>query len=72
MNAIDIVELSIKVWHLLYVRHAIVHNTSVIEDFESRGVIFVEDLVDVPDNNVIVFSAHGTSPDVYAVARNVA
>ncbi|MGC6367505.1 MAG: 4-hydroxy-3-methylbut-2-enyl diphosphate reductase [Candidatus Marinamargulisbacteria bacterium] len=70
VNAIDIVELSIQKFGTpLYVRHAIVHNTSVIEDFESRGVIFVEDLVDVPDNNVIVFSAHGTSPDVYAVAR---
>ncbi|MEK9727211.1 MAG: 4-hydroxy-3-methylbut-2-enyl diphosphate reductase [Candidatus Margulisiibacteriota bacterium] len=69
VNAIDIVELSLQKYGTpLYVRHAIVHNTSVIKDFESRGVIFVEDLKDVPDNNVIVFSAHGTSPDVYKEA----
>jgi 4-hydroxy-3-methylbut-2-enyl diphosphate reductase len=71
VNAIDIVELSIKKFGVpLYVRHAIVHNTSVIKDFEDRGVIFVENLTDVPDNNVIVFSAHGTSPDVYDDARS--
>ena len=66
VNAIDIVELSIQKFGTpLYVRHAIVHNTSVIKDFESRGVIFVETLNDVPDNQIIVFSAHGTAPDVY-------
>ncbi|MGA0242024.1 MAG: 4-hydroxy-3-methylbut-2-enyl diphosphate reductase [Candidatus Marinamargulisbacteria bacterium] len=70
VNAIDIVSLSIEKFGVpLYVRHAIVHNTSVIKDFESRGVIFVEDLADVPDDHVIVFSAHGTSPDVYAAAK---
>ena len=70
VNAIDIVELSIKKFGTpLYVRHAIVHNTSVIHDFESRGVIFIEALKDVPDNQVVVFSAHGTAPDVYDEAR---
>ena len=70
VNAIDIVELSILKFGVpLYVRHAIVHNTSVIKDFESRGVIFVEELKDVPNDNVIVFSAHGTSPDVFEDAK---
>ena len=70
VNAIDIVELSIQKFGVpLYVRHAIVHNTSVIKDFEGRGVIFIEDLSDVPNNQVVVFSAHGTAPDVYAKAK---
>ena len=38
--------------------------TPVIHDFESRGVIFIEALNDVPDNQVVVFSAHGTAPDI--------
>tara|TARA_Y100000590_G_scaffold38596_1_gene41401 strand:+ start:780 stop:1727 length:948 start_codon:yes stop_codon:yes gene_type:complete len=70
VNAIDIVELSIQKFGVpLYVRHAIVHNTSVIKDFESRGVIFIESIDDVPNDQVVVFSAHGTAPDVYEEAK---
>ena len=70
VNAIDIVELSIQKFGTpLYVRHAIVHNTSVIKDFEQRGVIFIEELKDVPDEQVVVFSAHGTAPDVFEQAK---
>lgn len=70
VNAIDIVERCIVAFGIpLYVRHAIVHNTSVIQDFESRGVVFIEDLDDVPDNQPVVFSAHGTAPDVYEQAQ---
>ena len=70
VNAIDIVELSIQKFGVpLYVRHAIVHNTSVIKDFESRGVIFIELIDDVPNDQVVVFSAHGTAPDVYEQAK---
>lgn len=70
VNAIDIVDLSIQKFGTpLYVRHAIVHNTSVIKDFESRGVVFIENLSDVPNDQVVVFSAHGTAPDVYKEAK---
>ena len=70
VNAIDIVDLSIKKFGTpIYVRHAIVHNTSVIKDFESRGVVFIEDLSDVPNDQVVVFSAHGTAPNVYEEAK---
>tara|TARA_B100001121_G_scaffold110244_1_gene97077 strand:+ start:15928 stop:16875 length:948 start_codon:yes stop_codon:yes gene_type:complete len=70
VNAIDIVDLSIQKFGTpLYVRHAIVHNTSVIKDFESRGVIFIENLSDVPNDQVVVFSAHGTAPNVYEEAK---
>lgn len=48
----------------LYVRREIVHNRAVVEDFRARGVIFVEELDEVPDHEVVVFSAHGVSPAV--------
>lgn len=69
-SAIEIVNLSIEKYGTpLYVRHEIVHNTSVIEHFKDQGVIFIEDLADVPDGQVVVFSAHGTAPGVYQDAK---
>lgn len=53
----------------IYVRHEIVHNHHVVNDFKARGVIFVEDLAEVPDNAVLVFSAHGTAPDLIEAAK---
>ncbi|MDA1353542.1 MAG: 4-hydroxy-3-methylbut-2-enyl diphosphate reductase [bacterium] len=68
-SAIEIVEIALEKYGTpLYVRHEIVHNTAIIADFKSRGVIFIEDLVDVPDTNTVVFSAHGTAPDVFEEA----
>lgn len=52
----------------LYVRHAIVHNRRVVADFEKRGVVFVEDLEEVPEGSPVIFSAHGVSPAVRAQA----
>ncbi len=48
----------------LHVRKEIVHNKAVVEDFRSRGVIFVNELDEVPDGQTVVFSAHGVSPAV--------
>ena len=48
----------------LYVRKEIVHNKAVVEDFRSRGVIFVEELDEIPDGQTVVFSAHGIAPAV--------
>jgi 4-hydroxy-3-methylbut-2-enyl diphosphate reductase len=48
----------------VYVRKQIVHNKVVVTDLESRGAIFVDELDEVPDGAVVVFSAHGVSPDV--------
>lgn len=48
----------------LYVRKEIVHNKAVVEDFRSRGVVFVNELDEVPDDQTVVFSAHGVSPAV--------
>ena len=51
-------------------RHHIVHNTTVIEDFEKKGVVFIECLDDVPSNNTVIFSAHGTAPQEYVKAKH--
>ena len=68
--AIEVVSLALKVHGApLYVRHAIVHNEYVVRGFEAQGVVFVEDLADVPTGNVVVFSAHGVSPAIRRQAR---
>jgi 4-hydroxy-3-methylbut-2-enyl diphosphate reductase len=48
----------------VYVRKQIVHNTHVVRDLETRGAIFVEEADSVPEGAVVVFSAHGISPEV--------
>ena len=53
----------------IYVRKQIVHNRHVVEDLEARGAIFVEELDEVPEGSIVVFSAHGVSPAVHAQAR---
>ena len=68
--AIDIVNRALDTFGTpLYVRHAIVHNEWVVRSFEERGVIFVEELADVPHGQPVVFSAHGVSPAVREEAR---
>lgn len=53
----------------VYCRHEIVHNKKVVEEFKQKGVIFIEDLKDVPDGAVVVFSSHGSSPALFELAR---
>lgn len=48
----------------LYVRKEIVHNKAVVDDFKERGVVFVDELDEIPDHQTVVFSAHGISPAV--------
>ncbi|HAY13622.1 MAG TPA: 4-hydroxy-3-methylbut-2-enyl diphosphate reductase [Fimbriimonadaceae bacterium] len=68
--AIEVVELALKVHGApLYVRHAIVHNEHVVRKFEAQGVIFVEDVNEIPEGSAVVFSAHGVSPAVRATAK---
>ena len=52
----------------LFVRREIVHNRAVVEDFLSRGVVFVQELDEVPDGERVVFSAHGVAPAVWEEA----
>lgn len=72
--AIETVDLALKIHGApLYVRHAIVHNEWVVKSFEDRGVVFVEAVDDIPEGSVVVFSAHGVSPEVrqQAAARSL-
>ncbi|MDA0617518.1 MAG: 4-hydroxy-3-methylbut-2-enyl diphosphate reductase [Proteobacteria bacterium] len=64
-RAIEIVENAIiKFGTPLYVKHEIVHNKYVVESFQKRGVIFTDDISQVPTSSTIVFSAHGVSDAV--------
>ncbi len=63
--AIEVVDLALKIHGPpIYVRHAIVHNEHVVRSFQQRGVVFVEQIAEIPERSVVVFSAHGVSPDV--------
>jgi 4-hydroxy-3-methylbut-2-enyl diphosphate reductase len=53
----------------VYVRHEIVHNRHVVEELKELGAVFVEELVEVPDDAVVVFSAHGVPKSVPAEAK---
>ncbi|HQT67476.1 MAG: 4-hydroxy-3-methylbut-2-enyl diphosphate reductase [Rhodospirillales bacterium 20-60-12] len=64
-RAIDIVERALKKFGPpIYVRHEIVHNRHVVEDLRARGAIFVDELDEVPDGAITVFSAHGVARKV--------
>lgn len=71
VRAIDIVERALKKYgEPVYVRHEIVHNRHVVEDLKSKGARFVEELSEVPDGAVTVFSAHGVPQAVVADAQS--
>ncbi|PRH84766.1 4-hydroxy-3-methylbut-2-enyl diphosphate reductase [Labrys okinawensis] len=70
VRAIDTVERALEFHRApVYVRHEIVHNRHVVEDLGARGAIFVDELDDVPEGAVTVFSAHGVSRAVENEAR---
>jgi 4-hydroxy-3-methylbut-2-enyl diphosphate reductase len=70
IRAIEIVERALaKYGAPVYVRHEIVHNRHVVESLEKKGARFVEDLSEVPDEAVVIFSAHGVSRAVVAEAQ---
>ena len=69
-RAIDIVEKAlIKYGAPVYVRHEIVHNRWVVDDLKSRGVIFVQEVDEIPDGGITIFSAHGISEKVENSAK---
>ena len=64
-RAIDIVNQALhKFGPPIYVRHEVVHNKTVVEELKSKGVIFVDELSEVPESSYIIFSAHGVSEKV--------
>ena len=70
VRAIDIVELAIKKFgEPVYVKHQIVHNPNVVNDVEQQGAITVEEIHEIPDGSVVIFSAHGSAPEDYKLAN---
>ena len=73
-RAIEIVNRALEVFGPpIYVRHEVVHNKFVVEDLRNRGAVFVDELHEIPDDVVVIFSAHGVSRAVQeeAKARNL-
>jgi 4-hydroxy-3-methylbut-2-enyl diphosphate reductase len=69
-RAIEIVERALEVYGPpVYVRHEIVHNKRVVDDLRKKGAVFVEEIDEVPDGAVTIFSAHGVSEKVESHAR---
>nr|BET44920.1 MAG: 4-hydroxy-3-methylbut-2-enyl diphosphate reductase [Candidatus Aschnera chinzeii] len=64
-RAINIVEHALRIYKApIYVKHELVHNKHIINNFHKRGVIFIESISQVPDNAVLIFSAHGVSKKI--------
>ena len=70
-RAIDIVNKALeKFGSPVYVKHEVVHNKFVVEDLKRRGAIFVEEIDEVPDNSLVIFSAHGVSQKVEETTKS--
>ncbi|MFQ1014788.1 4-hydroxy-3-methylbut-2-enyl diphosphate reductase [Avibacterium paragallinarum] len=69
-RAISIVELALEIHGApIYVRHEVVHNRFVVNGLRERGAVFVEELDEVPDGAIVIFSAHGVSQAVRQEAK---
>lgn len=70
-RAITIVERALELFeHPIYVRHEVVHNKFVVEGLKRRGAVFVDELDQVPDDKIVIFSAHGVSQKVRKEAKD--
>lgn len=70
-RAITIVERALEMFPApIYVRHEVVHNKFVVDGLKKRGAIFVDELSEVPDDSLVIFSAHGVSQAVRNEADN--
>jgi 4-hydroxy-3-methylbut-2-enyl diphosphate reductase len=64
-RAIEIVDLALERFGPpIYVRKEIVHNKAVVENFQNRGVIFIDEVSEAPAGSCVIFSAHGIAPSV--------
>lgn len=69
-RAISIVERALEMYGApIYVRHEVVHNRYVVNSLRERGAIFIEEIAEVPDGAILIFSAHGVSQAVRAEAK---
>ena len=70
-RAIEIVNRALEVFGApVYVRHEVVHNRFVVDDLKNRGALFVDELEEVPDDALVIFSAHGVSKKVQDEAKD--
>ena len=73
-RAIDIVNKALDIYGApVYVKHEVVHNKVVVNDLRNRGAIFVEEIDEIPDDSLVIFSAHGVSKEVEenTISRNL-
>ena len=69
-RAIDIVNKALDIYGApVYVKHEVVHNKVVVNDLKERGAIFVEDISEIPDDSLVIFSAHGVSSEVEEITK---
>ncbi|HET8815955.1 MAG TPA: 4-hydroxy-3-methylbut-2-enyl diphosphate reductase [Pseudidiomarina sp.] len=70
-RAITIVERALEIFEPpIYVRHEVVHNKYVVDSLKGRGALFVDELHEVPDDSIVIFSAHGVSQAVRQEAKD--
>ena len=70
VRAIDVVDICLrKFGPPVYVKHQIVHNPYVVNDLERRGAITVETVEEIPEDSIVVFSAHGSPPEDFVKAK---
>lgn len=70
-RAIDVVKIALDLYEEpVYVRREIVHNRHVVEELRQKGAMFVDELDEVPNGAIAIFSAHGVSPEVWAQAES--
>ncbi|PHM23667.1 4-hydroxy-3-methylbut-2-enyl diphosphate reductase [Xenorhabdus ehlersii] len=70
-RAISIVERALELYGApIYVRHEVVHNRYVVDNLRKLGAIFIEEISEVPDGAILIFSAHGVSQAIRAEARS--
>ena len=70
-RAIHVVERAVEKFGTpIYVRHEIVHNKFVVDTLKDKGVVFVDELSQVPKGSVVIFSAHGVAERIYEEAKN--
>ena len=64
-RAIDMVNRALEIYGPpVYVKHEVVHNKIVVNDLKNRGAIFVEEIDEIPNDSLVIFSAHGVSSEV--------
>ena len=69
-RAIEIVERALELFGApIYVRHEVVHNRFVVDGLKSKGAVFVEEVSEVPDDSIVIFSAHGVAKSVQREAQ---